>query len=1063
MSRNLDRVTTLLVLVAGVAIVRLQLGADAQSTPTPVISVQGEAYPAGLKATLDVPPAALRRAASRVDQTNRASLEPVSATFATGPSEKPGARQVGFARDIPSDVARRFAPSALRWTAVSGGRVAVVSVRSPGAVALRLGIRVQSLPSDAELRFFGSDGDDRVLGPERLADIRQATRADDREPYWSPVVGGDIAGVEIFVPTSADSTPVVLSVPLISHLVAAPWSREKAAGSCEVNIVCQDATWGTVAKSVAKMVFSSGGSSFLCTGTLLADADTSTFIPYFLTANHCIGTASEASSLNTFWMYQTTTCGGSTPASGSQLTSGAVILATSTTTDFTFLRLNSPAPGSAFFAGWTTATPANNTSMTGIHHPDGDFKKISFGVIEGVSGNGGSVTGSGDYLRVHWNTGVTEPGSSGSGLFLTSSQQLVGQLRGGLSSCSATTSPDWYGRFSNTYPSIAAYLSAPPPDSTPPTVTITSPTSGSGYTASGALLTIGGSAADNVGVTQVFWANNRGGSGTASGTTSWSASFGLQRGLNVITVTARDAVGNSTSDVLTVNYLSYDVNGDGLPDLMWRNYTTGANVVWYLNGANMIGQVGLPPVTDLAWQLAANADVNGDGQLDMIWRNSATGANVVWYLSGATMIGQASLPAVTDLAWQLVASADVNRDGAPDLIWRNTTTGANSVWYLNGATMIGSASFPSVADLTWQLVASADMNLDGSPDLIWRNALSGANLVWYMNGAAFVSQASLPSLVDPTWQVMAAFDANGDQVPDLIWRNSVTGANVVWYLNGTSLIGQASFPTVADLAWRIVGAWLPQVASDFNGDGHSDLTWRNTATGANVVWYLNGTSLLSQASLPAVADSSWRIAVTTDVNGDTHPDLVWRNTATGANVVWYLNGATFLGQASLPSVPDLAWQLVASADINGDTHPDLIWRNTGTGANVVWYMNGATLLSQASLPSVSDLTWQLVASTDINLDRHPDLVWRNTVTGTNLVWYLNGTSLGSQASLPTVADTAWKIAGAADVDGDGHPDLVWRNTTTGANVVWYLSGTSLISQASLPSVADTNWTARSGG
>jgi len=606
-------------------------------------------------------------------------------------------------------------------------------------------------------------------------------------------------------------------------------------------------------------------------------------------------------------------------------------------------------------------------------------------------------------------------------------------------------------------------VAPPPPDTTPPTIAITSPTSASGYTSSNTSLTIGGSGADNVGVTQVFWANSRGGGGTASGTTSWSANISLQPGFNVITVTARDAVGNTASDTLSVNYWLSDVGGDGLPDLVWRNYTTGANVVWHLSGTSVIDQTNLPAVT-LAWLLVASADVNGDGQLDLIWRHGATGANVVWYLSGTTVVGQASLPTVSDLAWQIVASADVNRDGAPDLIWRNTATGANTVWYLSGTTMIGSASFPSVTDLAWQIGASADINLDGSPDLIWRNAVSGANLVWYLNGTTLLSQANLPAVVDPTWQIVAAFDVNRDQAPDLIWRNSLSGANVVWYLNGTTMLSQAGFPTLADLAWRVMGPVLPRVSTDINGDRHPDLVWRNSATGANVVWYLNGTSLMSQASLTTVSDLAWQIAAITDVNGDTHPDLVWRNNVTGANLVWYLNGTTILSQESLPAVPDLNWRIVGAADLNGDTHPDLIWRHSVTGADRVWYLNGGTIiLSQVSLLSVTDLNWQIVAAADIDGDTHPDLVWRNTVTGANVVWYLNGAVLINQANLPAVADAAWKIVGAADIDGDGHPDLVWRNTTTGANIVWYLSGTALISQASLPSVADSNWTLRVGG
>jgi hypothetical protein len=45
-------------------------------------------------------------------------------------------------------------------------------------------------------------------------------------------------------------------------------------------------------------------------------------------------------------------------------------------------------------------------------------------------------------------------------------------------------------------------------------------------------LALGGVAADNVGVTLVSWSNDRGGSGTATGTTTWSVSVWLKIGAN---------------------------------------------------------------------------------------------------------------------------------------------------------------------------------------------------------------------------------------------------------------------------------------------------------------------------------------------------------------------------------------------------------------------------------------------------------------------------------------------------------------------------------------------------
>jgi hypothetical protein len=97
--------------------------------------------------------------------------------------------------------------------------------------------------------------------------------------------------------------------------------------------------------------------------------------------------------------------------------------------------------------------------------------------------------------------------------------------------------------------------STTPSDTTRPTISIVTPTTGTLYTTATASLNLTGSAADNVGVTQVRWSSDRGGSGIASGTTNWGAAgIPLQSGTNVITVTAFDAAGNTGTDSLTVSY-----------------------------------------------------------------------------------------------------------------------------------------------------------------------------------------------------------------------------------------------------------------------------------------------------------------------------------------------------------------------------------------------------------------------------------------------------------------------------------------------------------------------------
>jgi parallel beta-helix repeat protein len=93
-------------------------------------------------------------------------------------------------------------------------------------------------------------------------------------------------------------------------------------------------------------------------------------------------------------------------------------------------------------------------------------------------------------------------------------------------------------------------------DDTGPTVTITSPTNDPAFSTNVAIISLGGTAADNSGVSIVNWSNiATGASGTATGTTSWTvAVITLNIGINKIYVNATDAFGNVGTNSLIVTY-----------------------------------------------------------------------------------------------------------------------------------------------------------------------------------------------------------------------------------------------------------------------------------------------------------------------------------------------------------------------------------------------------------------------------------------------------------------------------------------------------------------------------
>jgi hypothetical protein len=82
-------------------------------------------------------------------------------------------------------------------------------------------------------------------------------------------------------------------------------------------------------------------------------------------------------------------------------------------------------------------------------------------------------------------------------------------------------------------------------------------------------------------------------------------------------------------------------------------------------------------ITTLAWTVAGSGDYNGDGRSDILWRNTSTGANVIW-LSATSTTSQAV--ATLSTAWKAVGSGDYDGDHRADILWRNTSNGANGIW-----------------------------------------------------------------------------------------------------------------------------------------------------------------------------------------------------------------------------------------------------------------------------------------------------------------------------------------------------------------------------------------------
>jgi S1-C subfamily serine protease len=395
---------------------------------------------------------------------------------------KPVDQTINFtaARTLDKSVAN-LALGAARGTG-NAGFVWTAEVRVPGATALRLHLTNVDLPRGAKLYVYNLAG--QAFGP-----YTGRGPLGDGELHTNTVFGGQLL---LQLHASADLARLprltLAEVGVMGARFAAPRYQPdgvfdpadsetiskasnlcSANASCVVNAACQSSSVVNTAKdAVAGMLFQSGGSYYICTGGLVADTVSTSVIPYFLTANHCISRSAEASSLETYFDYETT-CSNpncTQPYNNTGDTVGATIKATGSTSDFTLLQLAStPASrdGVTTYLGWLS-TPVANTNNLGLYrisHPQGSPQAYSEGVVD-TSKPTCRTLARGNFIYSRDTVGATEGGSSGSPV-VNSAGQIVGQLYGACGTnlnnvCDAANNGTVDGAFAVSYPNVAAFL-----------------------------------------------------------------------------------------------------------------------------------------------------------------------------------------------------------------------------------------------------------------------------------------------------------------------------------------------------------------------------------------------------------------------------------------------------------------------------------------------------------------------------------------------------------------------------------------------------------------------------
>jgi hypothetical protein len=305
--------------------------------------------------------------------------------------------------------------------------------------------------------------------------------------------------------------------------------------------------------------------------------------------------------------------------------------------------------------------------------------------------------------------------------------------------------------------------------------------------------------------------------------------FNSSDGLGILTSNGDGTFqGLPTLPVGAGGFISADVNGDGLTDILYQDDQN--NLVTALgrgNGTFSISSQNSSATT----AILATGDFNEDGNLDaasiLVGHGQGHGQTTVQdsqlflYKGNGDGTFQASTTGI-DLqvnGAEGVIVGDFNGDGHLDVVVSYSNQFVNpppssGLVFIAGkgdGTFDTPVPFSQGSAGSQGLLLSADLNNDKKLDFIWGNA------IYLGNGDGTFKQSPLGLADNP----LAVGDLNGDGIADLVIGASVYAGN-----------GDGTFQTTPfyNVSTLLPASVLAALIGDVNGDGHADLLLQSSST-----------------------------------------------------------------------------------------------------------------------------------------------------------------------------------------------------------------------------------------
>lgn len=350
-------------------------------------------------------------------------------------------------------------------------------LRSETAVGMQFYFEKFYLPEGAELYIYSADST-MLLGA--FTDLNNNPDETQLIPFGTQPIKGNEIIFEIeykrpFPEAEWEPLDLVLTntIHIFDYFLTASNADYGTSLPCNIDVRCALGNgWEQEINSVALILGYDENNELAaqCSGAVLNNTDKR---PYLLTAYHCImphpsqTTPAQLQRYNSnnwtfLFNHQRRSCNNTTSSFSGDSFFGSNRLSplgssnnNQPPSDYLLLDIWSAneaifAQKEICYAGWNRSN-SNVGPYIGIHHPNGDVKKISkfsanllstdfYGHINNTTKTHWKVSS--------WTQGTTERGSSGSPLY-DKNHRVIGQLHGGDAACNQE--PDWYGKFSSSW------------------------------------------------------------------------------------------------------------------------------------------------------------------------------------------------------------------------------------------------------------------------------------------------------------------------------------------------------------------------------------------------------------------------------------------------------------------------------------------------------------------------------------------------------------------------------------------------------------------------------------